>query len=681
VSSTAGHQIGEQTETGRRPVTRGREGIQIDEEPKGLQDSIQVGSGRFVQPVERRSSAQPDFDGPDVTLNFDNTDIREVVKIILGDVLEVSYTLSPAVQGTASLVTARPISRDVLLPTLETLLRMNNAALIDRGNTYEVVPIANAVRGRVVPQLGGQERALPSGYSLQVVPLEYISAQEIQTILEPLAPEGSIVRVDTTRNLIVIAGSGPELANMLDTIEMFDVDWMSGLSVGFFSLEYAKVDDVVTQLETLLSDEEAGTLSGLFRFIPVETANALLVVSPQPRYLAKMEDWIERLDMAEATGSGARRLYVYRVRHGNAENLADILTKLFAPEGGAGRGSVGGVAPGLRQAAIGSGERGDSGGQGDGGTARRSASTSSLMLSSEVSIVADNTNNSLLVRSSPRDYKRILSALKELDIVPLQVLVEATIVEITLSGSLRYGVQWRFKGPAIDGYQSRESLIASDDSDVPVPNFQGFNWSVILQPNEIRATLSALAEDNLVNVLSSPSVMVLDNQEAKIQVGDEVPITTTQQQGTTTDSRIVNQIEYRSTGVQLAVTPRVTPGGLVQMEIEQEVSSVIRDEASVDTAGSPSFRTRNITSNVAVRSGQAVVLGGLIQDESSGGKSGVPGLYRAPIIGALFGQTDKSSRRTELVVVLTPRVIAGDSDIDAVTRDFRRKVKNLDPRF
>jgi general secretion pathway protein D len=190
-----------------------------------------------------------------------------------------------------------------------------------------------------------------------------------------------------------------------------------------------------------------------------------------------------------------------------------------------------------------------------------------------------------------------------------------------------------------------------------------------------------LAEDNLVNVLSSPSVMVLDNQEARIQVGDEVPVTTTQQQGTTDTSRIVNQIEYRETGVQLKVTPRVTPGGLVQMDIEQEVSSVIRDEASVETGGSPSFRTRKITSNVAVRSGQAVVLGGLIQDDSSSGKSGIPGLYRAPIIGPLFGQTQKSSERTELVVVLTPRVIAGDSDIDAVTRDFRRKVKNLDPRF
>lgn len=683
VGSAEGHRLADGSDSEPFRSFREDRGIQLEDDRVGEpEDSIQTGTGTFVRPVRAPRSSAPDIQGADVTLNFDNTDIREVVKIILGDVLELNYTLHPAVQGTASLTTASPISRDLLLPTLETLLRMNNAALVRRGGNYEVVPIANAVQGRVVPQLGSSERALPEGYAVQVVPLEYVGAEEIANILEPLAPEGSIVRVDTLRNLIVVAGTGPEMTTMLDTIQMFDVDWMAGLSVGFFSLEYAKVGDVVTQLETLLADESVDAAKGLFRFIPVETANALLVVSPQPSYLARMEDWIKRLDLAEASGDAARRLYVYRVRHGDAENLADILTKLFSDEGGArSRRSIGGVAPGLNQAAIGGaeGEAGTAGGQ---SSARsRGATASSLTLSSEVSIVADNTNNSLLVRSSPRDYKRILSALKELDIVPLQVLVEATIVEIQLTGSLRYGVQWRFKGPAVDDYQSRQSLIATDDSNVPVPNFQGFNWSVVLRPSEIRATLSALAEDNLVNVLSSPSVMVMDNQEANIQVGDEVPVPTTQQQGTAVTDRIINQIEYRKTGVQLSVTPRVTPGGLVQMQIDQEVSSVIPDAASIETNNAPSFRTRNITSNVAVRSGQAVVLGGLIEDESSGGKSGVPGLYRAPIIGPLFGQTSRDARRTELVVVLTPRVIAGDSDIDAVTRDFRRKVKNLDPRF
>lgn len=672
VGGTQGHIIGDERPGAEPRPLRTDTGIAIggDEVPE-LEDSITPGTGTFVRPI-----APPDVDTTpgDVTLNFDGTDVREVVKVILGDLLGVNYVLDPAVQGSVSLETGRPLRRELLIPTLETLLRMNNAALVERSGTYEVVPLSTAVRGRVVPQLGETSRALPEGYSVQVVPLQYIGAAEMAGILEPLSPEGSIVRVDTLRNLIILAGTGPSMANVLDTIEVFDVDWMAGLSVGFFALEYANAGEVVEQLEALLADDAGGPFKGLFHFIPVESANALLVVSPQESYLKQMEEWIDRLDLAEASGSAAQRLYVYRVRHGEAENLADVLSKLFGGDnGGTQRRSAGGVAPGMRQASIG----GDRDGLGEGaGRAQREAVASQIELSSPVNIVADTLNNSLLVRSSPRDYKKILDALKQLDIVPLQVLVEATIVEIQLTGNLRYGVQWRFLGPANDDYRGDTSLM--DSADGPARTFPGFNWSVVLRPDTIRTTLSALASDNLVNVLSSPSVMVMDNQTAKIQVGEEVPVATTQQQGTSTTDRILNQIEYRDTGVMLAVTPRVTPGGMVQLEIEQEVSSVAEETGPLN---SPTFRTRNITSNVAVRSSQAVVLGGLIEDSQQSGKSGVPGLYRTPIIGPLFGETSKQADRTELVVILTPRVITSDSDIDAVTEDFRRKVKNLETQF
>ncbi|ESQ13840.1 MAG TPA: type II secretion system protein GspD [Chromatiaceae bacterium] len=650
------------------------DGIAIgDDDRPRAQDSIVGGTGTFVSRV-----APPTVDTTpgDVTLNFDGTDIREVVKVILGDLLGLNYVLDPAVQGSVSLQTGRPLRRDLLIPTLETLLRMNNAALVDSAGTYEIVPLTNAVSGRTVPQLGDSARALPESYSVQIVPLRYIGADEMSKILEPLAPEGSIVRVDNLRNLIILAGASPQMSNLLDTIQIFDVNWMAGLSVGFFTLEYAKATDVVTQLETLLGDEGASPLKGIFRFIPVESANALLVVSPQEAYLEQMRTWINRLDLAEASGGSSQRLFVYRVRHGDAENLADVLSKLFAGDETASstRRSVGGVAPGLGERAIG-GDGTEDGGAG--GTTMRRAVSSTLELSSPVSIVADTINNSLLVKSSPRDYKKILDALKQLDIVPLQVLVEATIVEIRLTGSLRYGVQWNFFGAAEGDYRNQWELSSSEEGGTP-KTFPGFNWSVILRPNTIRATLAALAEDDLVNVLSSPSVMVMDNQTAKIQVGEEVPIATSQQQGTAVTDRIVNQIEYKNTGVILSVKPRVTPGGLVQMEIEQEVSTVAEQSG---TLNSPTFRTRNITSNVAVRSNQAVVLGGLIQDAREDGKSGVPGLYRAPILGPLFGQTTKRADRTELVVVLTPRVIANDSDIETVTSDFREKVKNLDTRF
>lgn len=662
--------------TGAQTIAIGGDG-----QPPKTADSLQRGTGTFVRKVTPPSV---DSEPGDVTLNFDGTDIREVVKVVLGDLLKVNYVLHPSVQGVTSLQTGRPLRREDLIPTLETLLRMNNAAIVYREGTYEVVPLANAVQGRVVPQLGDSSRALPEGYSVQVVPLRYIGAEEMSNILQPLAPEGSVIRVDNLRNLLVIAGTSPEMGNLLDTIRVFDVDWMSGLSVGFFVLEYAKAKDVQTQLQSLLAEEDGNPLKGLFRFVPIESANALLVVSPQESYIQQARNWIERLDMAEASGDSSERLFVYRVKHSDAESLADILSQLFGDSSGSSRRSVGSVAPGMGRSTIGqSPGPGGSNEPGSGNQSRtqRSASSRELEMTSSVNIVADAVNNSLLVRASPRDYKKILDALKQLDIVPLQVLVEATIVEITLSGNLQYGVQWELFGPSSDGksFASLDGTLDDSEGSGIATAFPGFNWALVSSPDTIKATLSALAGENLVNVLSSPSVMVMDNQTAKIQVGQQVPVATSEQQSTSTTDRVINTIEYKDTGVMLTVKPRVTPGGLVQMEIEQEVSTVASTSSS--ELQSPTFSTRNITSSVAVRSNQAVVLGGLIQDQRTDGKQGIPGLYSLPFAGALFGERTKSSNRTELVVVLTPKVISSDQDIEAVTEDFRRKVQGLNFTF
>ena len=240
------------------------ESVSLGDDQSKAVDSVKKGTGNFVRRV---SGPSVDTTPGDVTLNFDGTDIREVVKVILGDLLQVNYVLSPAVQGTASLQTGRPLRREHLIPTLETLLRMNSAAIVYRSGTYEIVPITNAVQGNLVPQLGESTRALPEGYSLQIVPLRYVGADEMNRILQPLAPEGSIIRVDNLRNLLVIAGTSPEMGNLLDTIKMFDVDWMKGLSVGFFVLDYAKAKDVATQLEGLMADDTGKPHEGPVPFL------------------------------------------------------------------------------------------------------------------------------------------------------------------------------------------------------------------------------------------------------------------------------------------------------------------------------------------------------------------------------------------------------------------------------
>jgi len=642
------------------------------------------GTGTFVKRV--KAPKTPVKEG-DITLNFENTDLREVVKVILGDLLNVNYILDPAVQGSVTMETGRPLSRDLLLPTLETLLRMNKAVMVDAGGTYRVMPASTAVRGASVPQLGESRRALPQGYSVRIVPLKYIGVAEMNKILEPLAPEGSIIRVDTIRNLLILAGSAPELESLLDTIEIFDVDWIKGLSVGFFRLEYAELSEVTDQLDSLFGSQEASPLAGLFRVIPVESANSLLVITPQERYLDEVGKWIRRLDRSGGDGDGSERLFVYRVQHGDAASLADMLGSLFSDGGGSKR-SPARVAPGRQAASIGSAGKSDRDKKGENksaegsakSTAKRAASSpaSAVSLADGVSIVADTVNNSLLIRCSPSQYRKIREALDQLDILPLQVLVEATIVEVKLVGELRYGLQWFFK--TNHGDKTGRWTQENGSPNPLAPILPGFNFTLVKAADDIRAVLSAFAGDNLVNVLSSPSVMVLDNHTAKIQVGDKVPtLSSKTTSNVTADTTTSNTVQYQDTGVMLTVTPRVTPGGLVIMEVEQDVSDAVETETGVDD--SPTIQTRNITSTVAVKHKQAVILGGLIKDKRSNSEGGVPGLYKVPFLGWAFGEKEKNAERTELVVVLIPRVITNDADIQEVTEDFRQKLQGLREKF
>ena len=640
-----------------------------------------TGSGRFIKSLAPAAVAP---EAGEITLNFENTDIREVVKVVLGDLLDINYILDPGVKGNATLQTGRPLRLDDLLPTLETLLRMNGAALVMVDGIYRVVPAAQAVRGTLTPQLGDRRKALPSGYNLQVVPLRYISVVEMAKILEPLAQESSMVRVDTARNLLVLAGTAQEIQLLLETIEVFDVHWIRGLSVGFFPLDNVEAGDILKDLEAVFGADAEGPLAGVLRVVPISSANGLLAVTQNPEYLKEVGKWIRRLDEAGATGSAAKRLFVYRVRNGDAAEMAGLLTELFATDVTASRGvaSSASVAPGKTPVTMRTSDKKAQETPAARTTARPAVATiaeESGRLSDEIKVVADEANNSLLILATPSDYEKVRNALERLDIVPLQVLIEATIIEVDLVDDFQFGLQWYFDQYYGGGYTGTSALTnASGGIPGEGPQFsaQGFAWTLLSGSNTVKAVLTALAEDSLANVLSSPSVMVLDNQSARIQVGDQVAIPT-QALTDTTSTNITNSIEYRDTGIVLSVTPRINPGGLVLMEIEQEVSNV-KEGSDPDR---PTISTRNISSSIAVDSGKTVVLGGLIRDEKSQGKEGIPGLYKIPVLGWAFGSQNERTRRTELVVMLTPRVIASGADAQDVVDDFRIRLKGLEGAF
>ncbi|MET0067194.1 MAG: type II secretion system secretin GspD [Candidatus Thiodiazotropha sp.] len=649
------------------------------------QPSLYYGSGDFVRAQGRpaAASAVPSAAG-DVTLNFEQADLRDVVQTVLGELLKASYILDPAVNGKVTLQTGSPIRREDLLPTLETLLAMNGAALVQDGDVFRILPLSKAIQGRQVAQLADAKSPLPSGYSLQVVPLNYIGAHEMADILQPLTPKGGIVRVDGARNLLVLAGTGGEMAGLLETIRLFDVDWIKGLSVGFFPLKHAKTSVVIKELQAIVGSVDNNPLQGMFRIVPVEEANGILVVTPQKQYLRTAAEWIPRLDRVESQEAGtSRRLYVYRVQNGDAQDLADLLQQLYSSSGTTTQTQMSKVAPGKTVETLSSSSQSD--GVTTTATGTRAANlnlsgSTSEYSQGEVRVVADIKHNSLVITATPDEYATISNALERLDVRQLQVMVEATIIEVALEDGLEYGLQWAFNSSINGGRYDGQGVLSSTSAADIANILPGFNFSVLRSASDVRVVLNALASDSLVRVLSSPSVMVLDNETASIQVGDQVPIVTRQSQSTTSsDSQLINNISYRDTGVLLEVTPRVNPSGLVTLDVSQEVSDV--SSSSTSGVDSPTISTRKITSTVAVQNGEALILGGLIKDQDQSGSSGLPFLSNIPFIGWLFGQESKFNRRTELVVVLVPSVVSSASDNRQVVESFRSKLEGLRGTF
>lgn len=639
--------------------------------------------GRASRPVELQEETG------DYVLNFEDASLQEVAQLVLGEMLGRNVLIDPGVDGRVTLQTTRPLPESALISVIEELLRINGMTMIESQGMIRITPRNAALRGQVAPRTGPGN----AGLNVRIIPLEFIAASEMVKILEPFLGEGSLVRVDVPRNLIILAGTRRELAQWQETVDIFDVDWLKGLSVGLFTLRYAEVQALARELDQLINADGDSPLAGIFRVIPVERLNALLVVTPQAKYLEDARTWIERLDYGVDVQGG--QLHVYRMQHGRAIDVAGVLNELFGADvttrsatRQTTRSAAGVLAPGTEPTRIQSttnvGEEPAAGSIQDRtrpvagmalGTTSATISEGGAAggLAGETRIVADDVNNSLLIYSGRADYETIERALKQLDIPPLQVLIDATIVEISLTDELQYGLQWYFKDSFGSSYRGQGILANA----VPIARtFPGFNYSIVDSAGQVRAVLNALAEDSQLNVLSSPSVMVLDNRSATIRVGDQVPIRSQETTSVTTDDPvIISSILYRDTGVSLTVTPRVNAGGMVQLEISQEVNDVSTTTSS--QIDSPTFLQRLIESSVAVQSGETIVLGGLIRESRANQQSGIPVLYRLPVVGPLFGTTTRGVRRTELIVLLTPRVAEDMREAAAITSEFRARMRGL----
>ena len=686
--------------------------VREDEAPvTGPQAQIRRGNGQMIN-RSAASAPLPSLGGASsgsATFNFEGESVHAVVKAILGDMLGQNYVIAPGVQGTVTLGTPKPVSPAEALNLLEMVLGWNNARLVYSGGRYNIIPADQALAGSVAPRTGPASNA--RGYEVRVVPLRFISASEMKKVLEPYARPNAIVNVDGTRNVITLAGTRSELENYLRTVEIFDVDWLSGMSVGVFPLQSGRATRVVADLEKVFGNDSKTPSAGMFRFMPLEGANAVLVITPQPAYLDQIQQWLERIDGA---GEGSR-LFSYELKYIKARELAQRLAEVFGASGGGassgdGRstGGAGNVSlmPGTEPVQIndggmnGTGGSVDFGGSGSGGSGgglgggslslnQRDSGNGAVTLEvdgARVGVAAVEETNTLLVRSSASAWQSIREVVEKLDVMPLQVHIEAQIAEVSLTGDLSYGVNWYLERamtdnglgpfnppggvPGVSG-PSKWSTLAGSIGGV---SGAGAVWTLV--KNDAAAVITALDEVSDVRLLQTPSVFVRNNAEATLNVGSRIPISSvTVNPGLGTDNTY-SQVQYLDTGVILKVRPRVTKDGMVFLDIVQEVSS---PGSEPDANGNVRINTRRFKTEGAVQAGNTVMLAGLISDTATQGSSGIPGLSRLPIIGGLFGKKTTGTERSEVIVLLTPTIVSNPQEANDLTDEYGKRFRALEP--
>lgn len=589
------------------------------------------------------------------SINFINADIREVARAVFGDMLGINYVLAPNIQGTVTIKINQPLPKEEILPAISSAFRLNGFSVVGGENYVKIVPMNDALR-ESGPFFGKGRSSSSSGFGVQIVPLRFTSVEEIRKVLDPISPSGSIIPVETGRNVLLLSGSEAERQSMADLIATFDVDWLSGTSFGLFPLKEVNAKSLVPELWEVLGTA-SGPLGKVLRLVPLERLNAVVAISRQQEYIHQVKAWIDRLDFDQNPND--QKIWVYPVQNGRAAILGDTLSKLISGKGMS-ENKLNSLSEGTGTSNLPSSDM---------------ANLASLSLGHGASgrqmrIIADDATNSLILMGTKSDFTVIESALKKLDIIPMQVKIEAVVAEVSLTDELQYGIQYLFKKHEFT------SLLSKTNSTSISPTLPGF--STYISGSNISAILDLLKSVTNVHVVSSPQVTILNNQTATLQVGDQVPVATQTSVSTATSSApLVSTIQMVDTGVILKVTPRVNSSGMVIMDISQEVSGVTKTTSS--DLDSPTIQQRKIASSIAVRDGQTIALGGLITDNATTSREGIPGFQDLPLIGSLFSSTDDAKSRTELLALITPHVIKTDVDIREVTEEMRRNISGVSP--
>jgi len=650
-------------------------------------DQVFIGTGELVKLDRKAPPVDAAAAGPsDISLSFENGDIREIVKNILGDLLGENYIIDPRVQGVITIRTARPVPKSSVFSLLENILRINKFALVRDGAYVRVLPESESIRGIVKPSAAGTTSLTRGdGATVVIYAAKFVGAKELQRVIEPFARDAAAMRVDDLRNILFLTGTQQEIARLLELCEMFDINLMAGMSFGLFTLQRSEVKTVMEDWRKIFTDQ-FNPLAGLVRILPIERMNALLIISPQPQVIAEAQRWLEQLDKGGDAGSG-QKLFVYVLQYTQAEKLQAVLQSVISGRPSTTTSAT--VAPGQTANALSSPPVRPISGQpivqpGNSQpvvsattTSTTSTAPQSLIgaagsvgtgpgagspIARNANVVADKDRNALLIVATQAEYNAIETVIKKLDIPPKQVAIEVQIAEVLLTGDFQFGLQSYFAGK-LESSQNR--LTSENGFGSIVKGAFSYTWR---KTDAIQAVLNLSESNNKIRTISQPTLITLENQKASFGAGTQISVRT---QTSTTNAGTIgstDSFQYIDTGISINVTPRVS-GENVFLEIQQQLS-----DAGIADAGNPNppITKRDASTSVMVRSGDTMLMGGLFQEGSRNNSSGFPVLSTIPVLGGLFGSQRWQSNRSELVLLITPTIISTPEDSRLVIDDLRK---------
>jgi len=623
--------------------------------------------------------------GSGFIFNFDNADLYEVIRV-MAEVMKMNYLIDPRVKGIVNIHTTGQISTDDIFPIFQTILQLNGATAVKKGQLYEIVPFGDAKKLPFSPKTDEGSKGSPEErYAIQIIVLKYIPASEASKMIKPFLSDGADIIEHPPLNLLIIGDIASNIRKVLELINLFDVDLFTDLRVRIYPILYSDVNEIAKEMERLFASFEVSTKSGRgvgITFTPITRINALLVVSSIPNIFDKVEGWLKQLDRTP-TDEAKLGVFVYYVQNGKAKDLAEVLKQIFTPPKEK-KTTTGATTPST--SATPAQPRGarptptPAPAPGAPGTPPALAGEEGGIPTGEINVVVDETTNALIIRAYPREYKFILETIKKLDIYPKQVLIEVYLANITLDDSTKYGMEWStLMGTFTKGNTKYNWLLGAGGTAIDPTQFTTGIRYAIAATDKLAAAINATAANNKMNIISSPHLLASNNKEAKIQIGQSQPIlTNTYTTAVTTGSTgvVEGTIEYKDIGIIITVTPRISDGGLVTMDISVE-NSTVSNTALGNLPNVPVFGKKTAKTTLSVVEGQTIVLGGLIEESKTFNTSGIPWFSKIPLFGALFGYQTYEKTRNELMLLLTPHVIADIDQSNAVTRDFKEKVETI----